>query len=148
MRTFKNTHTQHNSLLPEQSGFVSGLRHHTSRTRDGSGLLPYFQLIQTFQELPGAVCHGQRPAELAAGGFVHLRLDFRLSHAEEVDDDDDGSVSFIINPARPRPETTARPVKCLSLLGLKLRPMGGTFPNKGRDFPLPPPCRKFPRRPD
>lgn len=45
--------------------------------------LPHFQLIQTFQELAGAVSHGQSPAELGIEGFVHLRLYFRLSHGGE-----------------------------------------------------------------
>lgn len=45
--------------------------------------VPHFQLIQTFQELSGAVSHGQSPAELRVEGFVHFGLYFRLSHGGE-----------------------------------------------------------------
>lgn len=44
---------------------------------------PHFQLIQTFQELSGAVSHGQSPAELGVEGFVHFGLYFGLSHGGE-----------------------------------------------------------------
>lgn len=42
--------------------------------------VPNFQLIQTFQESSGAICHGQSPAEFNAGSLAHFRLYFRLSH--------------------------------------------------------------------
>lgn len=46
---------------------------------------PHFQLIQSFQELSGAVSHGQSPAELGVEGFVHFGLYFGLSHGGESD---------------------------------------------------------------
>lgn len=45
--------------------------------------LPHFQLIQTFQELPGAISHRQGPAELGVEGFVDFGLYFGLSHGGE-----------------------------------------------------------------
>lgn len=75
-------------LFPSNHVQLLKLRHSVKRTRAAPKktrmarpvIVPDFQLIQSFQQSSGAISHGQCPAELAADRFVHLRLDFRLSH--------------------------------------------------------------------
>lgn len=104
--------------------------------------VPHFQLIQTFEESSGAICHGQRPAEFNAGSLAHFRLYFRLSH------NDDwwwllwsaGEKSFpcgINTVSSPTDCTVAPPA-----------PQGEHFLTWAGQLPSLAPYRSFPRRPE
>lgn len=92
--------------------------------------VPHFQLVQTFQQLSRAICHGERPAELARGRFVHLRLYFSLSHDECPLQADPSR--YKQSPCAVR--TPSCPADCSSSGCSCSSAPGRTFPNMGCNF--------------
>lgn len=78
-------HTRTAGLLQDCWMFGCSVRHCAGARTPAAccSSLPHFQLIQTFQELPGAISHRQSPAEPGVEGFVHFGLYFGLRHGGE-----------------------------------------------------------------